>query len=220
LAAKAATRKIPIVIMAGDPVEQGLIESLARPGGNITGLSLMAVPLHVKGVELMRDIQPTMRRVAILGNTADPAFAKMLLDTALRAVPGAGIDVHPVMTSIAEAEAAFATIAKEGAEGVVVQGSLSAAKIADLAIKHRLLASSFVRSFVEVGGLVSYGPHGPTTYRRSAIFVQKILQGGNPATISVEQPTKFELAVNQKTAKAIGIEIPETFLSRADTVIE
>jgi len=220
LAAKEATRKIPIVVMAGDPVETGLIDSLPRPGGNVTGLSLMAVPLHVKGLEMLREMRPTLRRVAVLGNTADPAFAKMLFDAALQEGPRVGIDIHPVMTSIAEAETAFSTIVKGGADGIVVQGSLSGAKIADLAVKHQLPASSFVRSFVEVGGLVSYGPHGPTTYRRSAVFVHKILQGGNPATISVEQPTKFELALNLKTAKAIGIEISEQFLSRADAIIE
>lgn len=220
LAAKAATSKIPIVVTAGDLIEAGFVESLARPGGNITGLSLMAAPLHVKAVDLLREIVPTVRRVAILANAADPVFAKMLVETAQRAGRGAGIEILPVMVRIDDMQSAFAAMAREGAEAVVVQGSFSGRRVADLAIEHRLPSASIARSFVESGGLLSYGPDGPTTYRRSAVFVHKILQGGNPATISVEQPTKFELAVNLKTAAALGVAVPEPFLSRADTVVE
>lgn len=119
-----------------------------------------------------------------------------------------------------EVDAAFAAMKKEGAGAVVVQGSLASKNAAELAIKHRLPASTFSRSFVEVGGLMSYGTDGPNSFRQSAVFVAKILQGGKPADMPVEQPTKFELTINLKTAKALGIVIAESFLSRADTVIE
>src|SRR5712691_2891979 len=220
LAAKEATRKIPIVIVAGDPVETGLVDGLARPGGNITGLSLMAAQLHGKCVELLRDMLPVIRRVAILANTSDPVFAKILLEFAQLAGRSTGVEIQPVMTKSDEVEAAFSMIAKGGADAVVVQGSLPAKRIAELAIEHRLPAGAVARAFADAGGLMSYGADGPPTYRRSALFVHKILQGDNPGAIPIEQPTKFELAVNLKTAKAIGISIPEAFMSRADTVIE
>jgi putative ABC transport system substrate-binding protein len=220
LAAKEATAKIPIVIVAGDPVETGLVASLARPGGNITGLSLMAAQLHGKCVELLRDMLPKIRRVAILANTSDPVFAKIMLDFAQHAGRSTGVEIQPVMTKSDEVEAAFSLIAKGGADAVVAQGSLPPKLVADLAIEHRLPAAAVARAFADAGGLLSYGADGPPTYRHSALFVHKILQGQNPGAIAVEQPTKFELAVNLKTANAIGISIPEPFMSRVDAVIE
>jgi len=220
LAAKEATAKIPIVIVAGDPVETGLVASLARPGGNITGLSLMAAQLHGKCVELLRDMLPAVRRVAILANTSDPVFAKIMLEFAQLAGRSTGVEIQPVMTKSDEIEAAFSVITNGNADALVVQASLPLKRVADLAIEHRLPAGAVAREFVDAGGLLSYGADGPPTYRRSAIFVHKILQGENPRAIAVEQPTRFELAVNIKTAKAIGITIPEPFMSRVDTVIE
>ena len=220
LAAKEATGKIPIVIVAGDPVETGLIDSLARPGGNITGLSLMATQLYGKCVELLRDMLPEIRRVAILANTSDPVFAKIMLEFAQLAGRSTGVEIQPVMTKSDEVEAAFSVITNSNADALVVQASLPLKRVADLAIEHRLPAGAVAREFVDAGGLLSYGADGPPTYRRSAIFVHKILQGENPRAIAVEQPTRFELAVNIKTAKAIGITIPEPFMSRVDTVIE
>jgi putative ABC transport system substrate-binding protein len=220
LAAKEATRKIPIVIVAGDPVETGLVDSLARPGGNITGLSLMATQLYGKCVELLRDMLPEIRRLAILANTSSPVFAKMMLDFAQLAGRSTGVEIQPVMTKSDEVEAAFSVITNGNADALVVQASLPLKRVADLAIAHRLPAGAVAREFIDAGGLLSYGADGPPTYRRSAIFVHKILQGENPRAIAVEQPTKFELAVNLKTAKAIGISIPEPFMSRVDTVIE
>ena len=221
VAAQKATREIPIVVIAGDPLRTGLVPSVSRPGGNITGVSLIAAELHGKCVELFRDLFPSIRRVALLGNGADP-FSKAILEEVLLTGKSTGIEIAPIIMVRGpdEVDAAFAAIKKEGAGAVVLQGSLASHNAAELAVKHRLPAATFSRSFVEVGGLMSYGPDGPNSFRQSAVFVKKILQGGKPADMPVEQPTKFELTINLKTAKALGITIAETFLSRADTVIE
>jgi putative ABC transport system substrate-binding protein len=221
VAAQKATREIPIVVIAGDPFRTGLVPSVSRPGGNITGVSLIAAELHGKCVELFRDLFPSIRRVALLGNGADP-FSKAILEEVLLTGKSTSIEIAPIImvSGPDEVDAAFAAIKKEGAGAVVLQGSLASHNAAELAVKHRLPAATFSRSFVEVGGLMSYGPDGPNSFRQSAVFVKKILQGGKPADMPVEQPTKFELTINLKTAKALGITIAETFLSRADTVIE
>ena len=221
VAAQKATREIPIVVIAGDPLRTGLVPSVSRPGGNLTGVSLIAAELHGKCVELFRDLFPSIRRVALLGNGADP-FSKAILEEVLLTGKSTGIEIAPIIMVRGpdEVDAAFAAIKKEGSGAVVVQGSLASHNAAELAVKHRLPAATFSRSFVEVGGLMSYGPDGPNSFRQSAVFVKKILQGGKPADMPVEQPTKFELTINLKTAKALGITIAETFLSRADTVIE
>ena len=222
LAAKGATRDIPIVIVAADPVETGIVASLARPGGNITGVSLMSAVLIGKCVELFRDMLATTRRVALLTNAADPLFAKLILDQAQRAGQITGIEIQPITVRgpDEELEAAFAAIASGRAEAVVIQGSLSTKRIADLAVEHRLPAASTTRGFADAGGLMSYGADGPALFRQGAKFVQRILQGQQPNDLPVEQPTKFELAINLKTAKAMGLTSPETFLLRADALIE
>jgi putative ABC transport system substrate-binding protein len=222
LAAKGATRDIPIVIVAADPVETGIVASLARPGGNITGVSLMSAVLIGKCVELFRDMLATTRRVALLTNAADPLFAKLILDQAELAGQITGIEIQPISVRgpDEELEAAFAAIARGRAEAVVIQGSLSTKRIADLAVEHRLPAASTTRGFADAGGLMSYGADGPALFRQGAKFVQRILQGQQPNDLPIEQPTKFELAINLKTAKAMGLTIPETFLLRADVLIE
>ena len=222
LAAKGATRDIPIVIVAADPVETGIVASLARPGGNITGVSLMSAVLIGKCVELFRDMLATTRRVALLTNAADPLFAKLILDQAQRAGQITGIEIQPITVRgpDEELEAAFAAIASSRAEAVVIQGSLSTKRIADLAVEYRLPAASTTRGFADAGGLMSYGADGPALFRQGAKFVQRILQGQQPNDLPIEQPTKFELAINLKTAKAMGLTIPETFLLRADALIE
>jgi len=222
LAAKGATRDIPIVIVAADPVETGIVASLARPGGNITGVSLMSAVLIGKCVELFRDMLATTRRVALLTNAADPLFAKLILEQARLAGQITGIEIQPITVRgpDEELEAAFAAIASERAEAVVIQGSLSTKRIADLAVEHRLPAASTTRGFADAGGLMSYGADGPALFRQSAKFVQRILQGQQPNDLPIEQPTKFELAINLKTAKAMSLTIPETFLLRADALIE
>ena len=221
LAAKQATRDIPIVAMSGDPVGTGLVPSLSRPGGNITGVSLMAAELFGKCVELIRDMLPTVRRVAALANAADP-FSKPFLEQVRLAGKSTGIEIAPaiMVRRPDEIDEAFATMKKEGAGAVVVQGSLASKNAAELALRHALPAVTVPRSFAELGGLLSYGLDGPDSFRRCATFVIKILQGGKPADIPVEQPTKFELVINLKTAKALGLEIPPTLLARADQVIE
>jgi putative ABC transport system substrate-binding protein len=221
LAAQKATRDIPIVAIAANPVEMGLVSSLAHPGANITGISLMASESHGKCVELFRDMLPSVRRIAALGNGADPSW-RQILDQVQAAGRLTGIDIAPaiVVRGPDEIDAAFAAMKAEGAGGVVVQGSFSNRTVIELALKHGLPAASVPRVFAEIGGLMAYGASGPETFRRSASFVVKILQGGKPSDMPVEQPTKFELVVNLKTAKALGLTIPESFLLRADQVIE
>jgi putative tryptophan/tyrosine transport system substrate-binding protein len=219
-AAQQATRDIPIVAIVANPIETGFIASLARPGGNITGVSLMAAEAHGKCVEVFGDMLPSVRKVAALGNASDP-FMPLFLEKVYLSGRATGIEIVPVtVRSSDEIEQAFATILKDGAEALVMQGSLPSRTVAELAIKQRLPAASFTRSFAEVGGLVSYGPNATDSFQRGVYFVIKILQGGKPAEIPAEQPTKFELVINLKTAKAIGIKVPATLLARADEVIE
>jgi putative ABC transport system substrate-binding protein len=222
LAAKQATQEIPIVIVAADPIETGLVASLARPGGNITGVSLMSAVMIGKCVELFRDMLAPTRHVAVLTNAADPLFAKLVLDQAERAGRITGIEIQPIMVRgpDEELDAAFAAIVRERADAVVIQGSLSTKRMAELAVAHRLPAASTTRAFADAGGLMSYGADGPALFRQSAKFVQRILQGRLPNDLPIEQPTKFELVVNLKTAKAMGVTIPESFLLRADALIE
>jgi putative ABC transport system substrate-binding protein len=221
LAVQQATREIPIVVISGDPVGTGLVQSLARPGGNITGVSLMAAELHGKCVELFHDILPSLRRVAALGNAADP-FSTSFLQGVQLAGRATGIEIAPVVMARGphELDAAFAAFKSSEAGAVVVQGSLPSKDAAELALKHRLPVATATRSFAELGGLFSYGADAPDSFRRSAAFVVKILRGGAPKDMPVEQPTKFELVLNLRTAKALGIEIPGWLLSRADEVIE
>jgi putative tryptophan/tyrosine transport system substrate-binding protein len=220
LAAQKATREIPIVVVSGDPLGTGLVASLARPGGNITGVSLMAAEMHGKCVELFHDIFPSVRRIAVLLNAADP-FSKQVEEQAQLAGRLTGIKIGPATVSGPdEINAAFETMKQQGAGAVVVQGSLTTKNVADLALKHGLPAAAQTRSFAEVGGLISYGADGSPVFRQSTVFVTKILRGGSPADMPIEQPTKFELVVNLRTAKALGITLPESFLLRADQVIE
>jgi putative tryptophan/tyrosine transport system substrate-binding protein len=222
LAAKQATREIPIVIIAAEPIETGIVASWARPGGNITGVALMSAALVGKCVELFRDMLSATRRVAVLTNAADPLFAKLVVDQVETAGRFTGIEIQPIMVRgpDEELDTAFATIARGRSDAVVIQGSLSTKRIADLALEHRLPAASTTRGFVDAGGLMSYGADGPAIFRHSARFVQRILQGRQPNDLPIEQPTKFELAVNLRTAKAMGLTIPESFLARADEVID
>lgn len=222
LAAKQATLDIPIVAIAADPVETGIVPSLARPGGNITGVSLMSAASNAKNIELFHDMLPAVRRVGVLVNAKDPIFAKAMIDEAVRAGSSTGTEIQPVVTISGpdELESAFATMAREKADAVIVQGSLVIKLLTDMAIKYRLPAASSTRAFADIGGLMSFGADGPAAVRHGAKFVQRILQGKGPKDIPVEQPTKYELAVNLKTAKALGLTIPERFMQRVDVIIE
>ena len=223
LAAKQATRDIPIVAIAADPVETGIVSSLAHPGGNITGVSLMSAAANAKNIELFHDMLPSLRRVGVLANAKDPIFAKAMIDEALRAAGPTGTEIKPIVTIQGpddELESAFATMAKEQADVVIVQGSLVTKPLANMAIKYHLPAASSTREFADIGGLMSFGADGPAAVRHGTKLVQKVLQGRAPKDIPVEQPTKYELVINLKTAKAIGLAIPETFLRRVDALIE
>ncbi len=182
---------------------------------------MMAAEIPGKLVELFRDLLPSMRTAAVLTNAADPVFEKLVLEQVEVAARITGMEVQPIrVRGPEELDTAFASIVRMRADAVVIQGSLSTKRVADLALEHRLPAASFSRAFVDVGGLMSYGADGPDLFRRSALFVHKILQGAKPADMPVEQPTKFELVVYLKTAKTLGIDIPFFFQQRADTVIE
>ena len=221
LAAKAATSTIPIVLLTGDPVGTGLVASLSRPGGNITGLSYVVPETHGKCVEVLQDMLPSVRRVAALGNAPDPSH-KQILEQIQIAGHSAGIEIDPIVmvSGPDQLDAAFARMAEEKSDAVVVQASLPPKAIADLALKYRLPVATSFRQYVEAGGLVSYGALESDLWRRSAIFVHKILQGSRPADLPVEQAVKFELVVNLTTAKPLGLAIPQTFLLRADELID
>jgi putative tryptophan/tyrosine transport system substrate-binding protein len=222
LAAKQATGNIPIVIIAADPVETGIVPSLAHPGGNVTGVSLMSAASNAKNVELFHDMLPSVRRVGVLSNPKDPVFAKAMLDEVLRAGGPLGIEIQPVVMirEPDELELAFTTLVKERVDAVVVQASLVSRPLADMAIKHRVPSASTTRAFADIGGLMSFGADGPASVRHGAKFVQRILQGRQPKDLPIEQPTKYELAINLKSAKAMGLTIPETFLLRADVLLD
>jgi putative tryptophan/tyrosine transport system substrate-binding protein len=221
LAAQKATRHIPIVVLAGDLLATGLVPSLARPGGNVTGVSMMAAESHGKCVELFRDMLPSVRRVGALAN-ADDSFSQPFLEQVQLAGTIIKIEIAPVvvMRRSDNIDETFSTMKMQGADAVVLQGSLASKTTAELALKHRLPAGSSGRFFAEAGGLLSYGADGPDSFRRSAAFAVKILKGGIPAEMPVEQPTKFELVVNLKTASVLGIEVPLFFQQRATDVIE
>jgi putative tryptophan/tyrosine transport system substrate-binding protein len=222
LAARGATDRIPIVaVSVGDPIGSGLAVNLAKPGGNVTGLTNLGAETAGKSVELLRDILPSLRQVAVLVNPVDP-FTKPFVQQVQLAGRNSSVEITPIVAARGpeDFETAFAEIMNERAEAVVVQGIFFSKPIADLAIRHRLPTTSVVRAFSSVGGLITYGASVPDLFRRSAVYVQKILLGTPPSDLPIEQPTRFELVINLKTAKAIGLTIPATFLSRADEVIE
>jgi putative ABC transport system substrate-binding protein len=223
VAAKQATSEIPIVMApAGDPVQTGLISSLARPGGNVTGLSSTTAELYVKTLELIREVLPSTRRVAILANAdiaADP-FARPFVEQIEEAGRTLGLAIQTIRVHREEEfDAAFAAMDKERADAVMVQGSLPRKAALDLALKRRLplIGGSLL---IQEGGLISYSANQNETYRRAAYYIDRILKGVKPADLPVEQPTRFDLVVNLKTAKALGIEIPPKLLAVADEVIE
>ena len=224
LAAKQATRTIPIVIMqVSDPVGSGLIASLTHPGGNITGVTDYGVDLTGKYVELIHAVAPNVRRIGILmsDSPAHPPQVKGIEAIA----KSIGLAVVPVMDrSNDELEQAFDSLGKEGAGALIVlagarQGP-QRARIAELAVKFGMPTLSPIRQYVESGGLMSYGPNLPATRKLVVKYVDKILKGAKPTELPVEQPTKFELVINLKTAKAIGLTIPQPLLLRANEVIQ
>jgi putative tryptophan/tyrosine transport system substrate-binding protein len=224
-ALKGATGTIPIVMaIIGDPVAAGLVDSLARPGGNATGFSIVAPDLSGKRLELLREIVPDVSPVAVMLNTRNPQsqFELKETQTAARAL---GLRLHPIQVSPDDTlEQAFAAMSNASARTLIILTDpifFSQRKsIVDLAARHRLPAMYFFQEFAKEGGLVSYGPSDLDLYRRSATYVDRILKGAKAGELPVEQPTKFELVINLKTAKAIGLDIPPMLLARADEVIE
>ena len=224
LAAKQATALIPIVFAgAGDPVGTGIVASLARPGGNVTGLSVQFTDLAGKRLELLREVVPNLRRLAILINADNPAAMKEVGE--VQAAAGAfGLEVVTLEIRKAEEIASAFEALKGRAEALYVFAdalmNTNRVRINTLALAARLPTMHGVREYVEAGGLMSYGPSLPDLYRRAADFVDKILRGTKPGDLPVEQPTKFDLVINLTTAKALGLEVPPTLLARADEVIE
>ena len=226
LAVRNATQRIPVVMASvADPIASGLINTLARPGGNMTGVSLMAPELAGKHLELLRSVVSGLSRVAFLAQGGDdPAsaeFVKQMLDAGLKS----GIDVQPLIAKgVAEFDAAFTKMLEHRVGGVVVQPFFVTAghgrRLADLAVRHNLPTISDGYQFAEAGGLIYYGPDRVALDRLVPAYVDRILKGAKPADLPVEQPTKFELIINLKTAKALGLTIPPSLLARADQVIE
>jgi ABC-type uncharacterized transport system substrate-binding protein len=218
-----ATKTIPIVMApAGAPLEMGLVESLARPGGNVTGLSNMEAELGGKRLGLLREAIPGLARVAVLAAKTDPFTAPFVQDLQTGAVR-VGLQLHPVMVSgPGEFEDGFVAMSAAGDQAVIIQPNFlpQTAPIVALAAKHRLAILSSYRDTTRAGGLISYSADHAAHFRRAATIVDKILKGARAAELPVEQPTKFELIINLKTAKALGFTIPPTLLARADEVIE
>jgi len=224
-AAKRATASIPIVFVGvGDPVGSGLVASLSRPGGNVTGFTILSTDLAGKRLQILRELLPRADRVALLVHR--PASPTPLLIREMRAASqklGIQITAQEIDAAV-DLPSAFAAMKRERAQALVVQQNPitteNARRIAELAAQHRLPAIYYRRDFVEAGGLMSYGANAGVIYRRAATYVDKILKGAKPADLPVEQPTKFEFIINLKAAKALGLPIPPALLVRADEVIQ
>jgi putative ABC transport system substrate-binding protein len=225
VAAKNATKTIPIVfVTAGDPVETGLVTSLARPGGNITGLTTHAPELSGKRLELLKEVLPRITRVAVLWNPSNPGFSDMLKEMQAASQAHALQLQSLEVRSLEDFEGAFESITKGNSHAIIVVSdpflNTHHRLILDLAVKHRLPAMYGGPEVVDAGGLMYYGPGFSDQYRRAATYVDKILRGMKPAELPVERPRKFELVINLKTAKQIGLTIPGSVLYRADRVVK
>jgi putative ABC transport system substrate-binding protein len=225
-AAKSATSTIPIVMnAAADPLGSGFVSNLARPGGNITGMSMMMPELAGKRLELLRDFLPKFSRVAFLGHGGDPAHRQFMQQTQ-EAGRKLGVQVQVLIVQRPEEfEGAFAEMAKQRADALVIQplfvNTLGLGpRLAELAVTHRLPTICDGVGFAEQGGLLYYGPDTRAFYPRGALYVDKILRGADPATLPVEQPQKFEMVINLKTARQLGLGVPRGMLLKADRVIE
>jgi len=225
LAAKKATSTIPIVVgPVGDPVGTGIVASLARPGGNITALTVMGPELSGKRLQLFKETIPTLSRVAVLSQLTDPIGPLQVRELKQAAKPmGLHLQVHDVKTTD-DLAPAFEMAAKSGAQGLLTTLEtffiVRRARIAELAAQYRLPAMFTVRDFAEAGGLMSYGPSTLSLYSQTAAQVDKILKGSKPADLPVEQPTKFKFIINLNTARTLGLAIPPGVLAIADEVIE
>jgi ABC-type uncharacterized transport system substrate-binding protein len=225
IAVKRATEKIPVVFAASsDPISTGVVPSLAHPGGNITGLSLMASDLSAKRLELIHTLVPGLGQIAVLWDSSNPGMALRVRETRAAAEQSNLMFFDAGARDLDQLEAMFAELIKRQPLALVVTAE-------PFTMEHRSRILAFISRnaipamyeedrFVDGGGLISYGPSVPDLFRRSATYVDKILKGTNPANLPVEQPTKFELVINLKTAKALGLTVPETILVRADRLIQ
>ena len=226
VAAKQATRTIPIVMpLSSDPVGDGLVASLAHPGGNITGLSVMSAELGEKRIQMLRELSPKASLPMDVLWNPDYVGMRARFEQARHVAPAVGMTVQSMEVRDArELDAVFATIVREHPDALLVLVDpftrSQRSRIVDFAAAQRIPAMYETSDFVDAGGLISYGPNLPEQYRRAASYVDKILKGAKPADLPIEQPTKFELAINIKAAKTLGIRIPDSLLVRADKVIE
>jgi len=223
-AIQSATKTIPIIMIAvSDPVSLGFVDTLAKPGKNITGLTTQAPELGGKRLELLKEILPKLSRVAVLGDRNSPGYARQKGEIEV-AAPALGLKLQIVEPNSKDLESAFSMITNERADALIIlQGPLTGyyrRRIVELAVKNRLLTTYPESESVEIGGLMSYGTSVADLHRRAAVYVDKILKGAKPADLPVEQPTKFELVINLKAAKQIGLTIPPNVLARADRVIK
>ena len=224
-AAKKATSTIPIVLGANsDPVGVGLVASLARPGGNATGNSLMAPDLSAKRLEILHTLAPEISRIAILWDSSNPGMAERVRETKI-AADQSHVLLHTVgPRNLNELDAAFADLLNARPDALLVTAEAFTrqhlVRILDFVNNNKIPAMFEDSSYVAAGGLMSYGPDYQDVFRKAAVFVDKILKGAKPADLPIEQPTKFELVINLKTAKAIGLSVPPTLLTTADKVIE
>jgi putative ABC transport system substrate-binding protein len=224
-AAKQATSTIPIIFLShADPLGSGHITNFGHPGGNITGLSLMMTETNVKSLELLKEAVPKVSRIAVIWNPATPSHGP-----GLKAIEAAGTSLGLGVQSVpvrraTEFEGAFSAMVRERANGILTLSTplfiAGAKRLAELALSHRLPSLFGPKNHVVAGGLMSYSPDRLDLWRRGAYFVDKILQGAKPADLPVERPTRFELVINMKTAKALGLTIPQSLLARADEVIQ
>jgi len=226
LAAKQATATIPIVMIGVvDPVAAGLVSNLARPGGNITGTSGAGVDIVAKQLELVRTLLPNAARVAVLWNPSNRVFQQQILNEAKSAAPNLRLQLGTFEArTLDDLDGAFVAVSKDRPDALLILADpmlgSQAKRIADLAVRHRLPAVSMIRGYAEAGALATYGQSFADSYRRAAVYVDRILKGANAGDLPVEQPTKVELVINLKTAKALGITIPQSLLVRADEVIQ
>jgi len=225
-ALKSATTSIPIVcVSVGDPVGLGLVQSLSHPGGNITGVASTVPGFVAKEIEILREMVPTASKIAVLANPGNPIHRLIVAEELSPAAQKLGVALPIVeATTAEELDIAFASAATQHADAIIVLGDAStfnnAARVTALAAKHRLPAIYVFRLFAANGGLISYGPDIPDLFFRAGGYVDKILKGTKPSDLPVEQPTKFELVINMKAAKALGLTVPPTLLAQANEVIE
>ena len=221
IAARDASKDVPIVMVSvGDPVATGIVASLSRPGGNITGNTAIAAEVMSKNMELIRETIPKASRVAVFANTVDP-FTRPYLQQIEAAAGALGIGIERVMAHPTEnADPHFQSMREKKVDAVIIQPTLLRPGVADLALKHQLPAFSMLANFPFSGGLMAYGANGPAQWREGVVYVDRILKGQRPADLPVAQPTRFDLVINLKTAKALGITVPPNLVIRADEVIE